>query len=134
MPDLNNSTANFTLLNAFDDFFGGISQVNTIAFSCYYGVYEVKTLVDRYLETFTNPSTLLFNLYFNAGTSISSVRNLLLYFMKPEFSRVKTPRDFGNEIGQMLWYNLYPQKSYIDRVLANGGTFQQDWTWTNLIN
>lgn len=105
---MKNKTANFTLLNAMDDFFGGISQVDTITFSCYYGVYEVKALVDSYRQTFTNPSTLLFNLYFNAGTSIASVRNLLLYFIKPEFTRVKTPRDFGNEIGQMIWYNLYP--------------------------
>ena len=108
MPDLQNTTENFTLLNAVDHFFEGLSQVNTIVYSCYYGTFEVKTLVDYYTKTFSDTNTLLFNLYFNAGTTISSVRNLLLYFYLPEFSRVKNPRDFGNEVGQMLWFNLYP--------------------------
>lgn len=108
MPDLYNTTENFTLLNAFDHFFNGLNQVNTIVYSCYYGTFEVKTLVDYYRQTFADTKTLVFNLYFNAGTTISSVRNLLLYFYMPEFSRVKSPKDFGNEVGQLLWYNLYP--------------------------
>ena len=66
-------------------------------------------MIEYYRQTFSDTGTLLFNFYFNAGTTISSVRNLLLYFFMPEFSRVKTPRDFGNEVGQMIWYNLYPQ-------------------------
>jgi hypothetical protein len=47
-------------------------------------------------------------MYFNAGTTISSLRNLLLYFYDPSITRVKNSRDFGNEIGQMVWFNLYP--------------------------
>jgi len=41
VPDLYNKTENFTLLNAMDSFFNGLSQVNTIVYSCYYGTFEV---------------------------------------------------------------------------------------------
>ena len=40
-----------------------------------------------------------FNLFFNAGNIVSSVKNLVLYFYQIKYTRVKSPVDVGKELG-----------------------------------
>ena len=81
----------------------------------------------------SNTNILFFNMFFNSGTIITNVRNLVLYFYERDYTRVKNVFQFGTEMGQIFWYVFYPTRIYIQTTLDRGGTFQQDWTWDNTI-
>jgi hypothetical protein len=61
----------------------------------------------------------MFNLFYNLGAMVKSLRNLSLYFFDIEFTRVKTPFDFGEELGYLFWNLFYPAEDYLEMVLAN---------------
>jgi hypothetical protein len=41
----------------------------------------------------------------------------------PEYTRIKTWRDYGMEAGQIFFYVFNPVKDNITTILANGGSF-----------
>lgn len=98
----------FNFLNFIDKFLEAPYLSDTIVFSCFYGVDEYSSLGNNYLKTFKDPSILKFNLIYNGGNLIHSVKNIVLYFYDSKYTRVVDPKAFGMEIGQMLWQVFYP--------------------------
>jgi hypothetical protein len=76
-----------------------------------------------YATSMLNTGILFFNLFFNSGTIITCVRNLVLYFYGRDYTRVKNAFQFGTEVGQIFWYIFYPSRIYIQTTLDRGGTF-----------
>ena len=52
-----------------------------------------------YATSMLNTGILFFNLFFNSGTIITCVRNLVLYFYGRDYTRVKNAFQFGTEMG-----------------------------------
>lgn len=61
---------------------------NTIVFSCYWGVIEYELLSKRYWNAMKDVETLKFNLWYNSGDLVHSMKNLALYFYKSKYTRV----------------------------------------------
>ena len=73
----------------------------------------------------SNTNILFFNMFFNSGTIITNVRNLVLYFYDRDYTRVKNVFQFGTEMGQIFWYVFYPLASTFRRRLIGAAPFSK---------
>jgi hypothetical protein len=55
-------------------------QFNTSVSACYYSTREVKTVLALYDATIGNSQAIKFNLFFNAGLLLTSVKNIYFYY------------------------------------------------------
>ena len=123
----------FSILNATNHLLTIGQLFPNITTGCYYGTIEISQLATLYATSITNLGVLSFNAFFNSGTILICVRNLVLYFYRRDYTPVKNAYLFGTYIGMIFWYVFYPAQMYIETTLSNGGNFQYDWTWNNII-
>ena len=75
---------------------------------CKYGFDETTGVLSSFRGSIEDWQAIKFNLFFNAGNIVSSVKNLALYFYQSKYTRVKSPFDVGKELGQIFWFAFYP--------------------------
>ena len=66
---------------------------------------------------------MLFNILYNLGPIVTSGRNIAYVIYYPDYTRIKTWRDFGMEAGQIFYLLFNPAKQTIVSTLENGGKF-----------
>lgn len=131
---LKNGTGYFNYLQYIDRILQVPYLSNTIVYSCYYGVEEYDNLSSKYWSALKDIETLKFNLWYNSGDLLHSTKNLFLYFFASKYTRVQDTKQFGMEIGNMLWQSFYPQKENILAAIEAGTwEFPQDYTWDDVI-
>lgn len=78
-------------------------------------------------------SILRFNVVFNAGEILTSLRHLMLYFYTFRYTRVEDPYTWGMELGTIFWLLFYPTEVYLNESLDSGKEFNKDYTWDNVL-
>ena len=81
----------------------------------------------------TDIGQIKFNLFYNSGTAIKGIVNILMYFIAEKYTRVDSAFTLGMELGQIIWLLFFPAKDYLDQTLDNGGIWGQDYTWDSII-
>lgn len=93
---------------AMDSFIWVTYELYTIQSACTDSWNEIKVLFSDYSALINDIDIFWFNLFYNGGSILKSVTNLILYFFAQEYTRVKTPFTFGMELGQIFWLLFYP--------------------------
>lgn len=96
------------MFNAINHFMEVPVQFNNSVSSCYYSATEIYTVYALYNNAAHDMQNIKFNLFFNAGLIMSSVKNIWYYYGKRELTRVNDTMRYGNELGQIAFYMLYP--------------------------
>ncbi len=105
-------------------------QFNNSINACYSSVKEVVTVWALYKATLqTNSQIIKFNTLFNSGKVITSISNIIMYYLLPEYSRVTDDFMLGKEIGSILFDIFYPYEVMLNQQLQAGATFAKDYSW-----
>ena len=67
--------------------------------ACKHGFEETTGVLSSFRNSMMDWQVIKFNLFFNAGNIVSSVKNLVLYYYQIKYTRVKSPVDVGKELG-----------------------------------
>lgn len=110
---LSQSRDYFSVLSGVESVLYVLTFSNPLVFSCKQGLFESKAFVDAYRTGMTQGSIFQFNLFYNLGSMLTSLRNIFYYFAEIEYTRVKTSFEMGYELGTMFWYLFYPSEEYI---------------------
>lgn len=93
-------------------------QFNTSVSSCYYSAKEIYTVYALYNASARDMQNIKFNLFFNGGLIIDGVKNIWFYYFNKSLTRVNDNFKYGNEIGQMFFYMVYPYEVRLNEQLA----------------
>ena len=105
----------------------------TLQASCTESYDEIIELSQTYWAMLTDIGQIKFNLFYNSGTAIKGIVNILMYFIAEKYTRVDSAFTLGMELGQIIWLLFFPAKDYLDQTLDNGGIWGQDYTWDSII-
>ena len=120
---LQTDLSRYGILNGINDVVAVPNQFLPIVTDCAASFEEIGHQLRNYTSTFKNGRTFLFNVLYNLGPIVTSVRHLAYVLYYPEYTRVKTWRDFGMEAGQIFYLIFNPAKSTIASTLARGDSF-----------
>jgi len=123
------------MLRAFDHYLIVSYNLYTVTYSCYYGVLEIADLLEDYFIFHKDLKILWFNLGYNFGTLITSIKNIWMWNVAKEYTRIEDSFTMGMEMGQMFWMIFYPTETYLDQSLADpDAEWGQDYTWDAVIH
>merc|ERR1712038_1435486 len=123
----------FDLWAAVDVFLIVPYNLYTLQASCTESYDEIIELSQTYWAMLTDIGQIKFNLFYNSGTAIKGIVNILMYFIAEKYTRVDSAFTLGMELGQIIWLLFFPAKDYLDQTLDNGGIWGQDYTWDSII-
>lgn len=95
----------------------------TLQSSCIASYEEVQVLAEQYWNQLSDIKKLAFNIFYNGGSSIKGVTNIIMFFIAKEYTRINDAFDLGMEMGQIFWLLIYPAKDYLDNALENGAVW-----------
>ena len=119
----------FDMLAAIDAYLYVPYNLYAIQFSCTASVDEISSLVNKYTVFTLDFDIIWFNLFYNAGTIMKGVTNIIMYWVAKDYTRVDSPFSLGMELGQIFWLIFYPAEEYLDDALEHGAVWGQDYTW-----
>ena len=124
----------FNFFKAIDNYLVIPYSLYTITYSCYYGVYEIYDLLQEYIMFAYEVRILWFNLGYNFGGLVTAIKNIWMWSVATEYTRISDSFTMGMEMGQIFWMIFYPCEMYLDQSLANPNTeWGQDYTWDAII-
>lgn len=98
----------FNLLLAIDNFLYVTRDFHISISALGFGYQESIQVLTWFKLSKTDAGVLRGNWFYNGGLVFTSCRNLFYYFERIELTRVKTPFDFGMELGLIYWHLFYP--------------------------
>ena len=78
----------WNMLRAFDHYLIVSYNLYTVTYSCYYGVLEIADLLEDYFIFHKDLKILWFNLGYNFGTLITSIKNIWMWNVAKEYTRI----------------------------------------------
>lgn len=113
----------FDLFEAFDKFLVVPHNLYSLQTSCISSYDEVQVLAVQYWNQLKDIKRLSFNLFYNGGSSIKGITNIVMYFIAEDYTRIDDAFSLGMEMGQIFWLLIYPAKDYLDNALENGAVW-----------
>lgn len=104
----------WNFLRAIDNYLIVMYNLHTLCFSCYHGILELVDLFQDYIEFAHDIKILWFNLGYNLGTIITMIKNIWMWNVAKEYTRIEDAFSMGLEIGQIAWMIFYPTQKYLD--------------------
>ena len=123
----------FDFWYAMDYFIWVTYELYLIQHACTNSWNEIKELFSDYQSPFNDIDILWFNLFYNGGSILKSITNLILYFFAKDYTRVKDAFTFGMEMGQIFWLLFFPVEDYLEDALRAGAVWGMDYTWDQVI-
>ena len=111
----------WNVLKAIDAYLIIPYNLYTLTYGCYWGVLEILDLLTDYFIFHKDLKILAFNLGYNAGALITGIKNIWLWNVAKEYTRVRDAFTMGMEIGQLWWGIFYPAEQYLDQTLGKLG-------------
>lgn len=109
----------WNILRAIDNYLIVTYNLYTITYSCYHGVLEIWILLQDYIIFASDLKILWFNLGYNMGTIITNIKNIVMWSVATEYTRIEDSFTMGMEFGQIIWMILYPAEMYLDEAIAD---------------
>jgi len=66
-----------------------------VNFACYYGVFEAFSTGSSFGNFVDNPKILLQNMIYNFGLMYNSMKDVIFYFINPEYSKATSTYQVG---------------------------------------
>ena len=105
-----------------------------MCYACYHGIMELLGLLQNYIEFTKDVKILWFNLGYNFGGIVTSIKNIWMWNVAKEYTRINDSFTMGMEMGQIFWMIFYPTEKYLDESLADpNSVWGQDYTWDAII-
>jgi len=124
----------WNVLKAIDNYLIVTYNLYTITYACYYGVLEIVELMLDYFIWRNDLKMLWFNWGYNLGAIATNIKNIWMWSVATEYTRIDGAFTMGLELGQIFWMLFYPTEIYLDDSLARNDTvWGQDWTWDAII-
>jgi len=121
-------------LRAIDNYLVVTYNLYTVTYSCYHGILELIELGKVYIMFSKDLKILWFNLGYNFGGLVTSIKNIWMWNVAKEYTRISDSFTMGMEMGQMFWMIFYPTEMYLDQSLADPNSeWGQDYTWDAII-
>ena len=98
----------WNFLRAIDNYLVIPYNLYTVTYSCYYGVLEILSLLEEYIVFHKDLKILWFNLGYNFGGLVTAIKNIWMWNVAKEYTRINDSFTMGMEIGQMFWMIFYP--------------------------
>ena len=86
----------------------------TLTYSCYHGILELIELGKVYIKFSEDLKILWFNLGYNFGGLVTAIKNIWMWNVAKEYTRISDAFTMGMEIGQIFWMIFYPTELYLD--------------------
>lgn len=80
---------------------------------------EIYGLLLNYIKFAKDVKILWFNLGYNLGGLVTSIKNIWMWNVAKEYTRIEDSFTMGMEMGQMFWMIFYPTQLYLDTSLAD---------------
>ena len=126
----------WNVLKAIDSYLVVPYSLHSLVYGCYWGVLEMADLLFDYIVFHKDPLILAFNFAYNLGFLATAIRNIWMWNVAKEYTRVRDAFTMGIEIGQLFWLIFYPAQQYLDQQLAledKTWKWGQDYTWDAIL-
>ena len=124
----------WNFLRAIDNYLIVTYNLHTVCFSCYYGVLELVDLFDDYIDFVHDIKILWFNWGYNMGGIITSIKNIWMWNVAKEYTRIEDAFTMGLEMGQIFWMMFYPTQKYLNQAIRDSDNeWGQDYSWDAVI-
>ena len=127
----------WNVLKAIDGYLMVPYSLYGLTYGCYWGVLEIVDVLTDYFIFHKDAKILAFNVGYNAGAIITGIKNIWMWNVAKEYTRVSDAFTMGLEIGQLWWSIFYPAEQYLDQNLGKLGTLvnpfipgdNEEWKW-----
>lgn len=83
-----------------------------VNFACYYGAYEIEDEGLTFITFASDPTVLLYNIVLNIGLIYDAVKNIIAFFVFPDYCKSDTTYELGYDIGQVFYLLFNPNSIY----------------------
>lgn len=80
---------------------------------------EIYALLLDYIKFGKDVKILWFNLGYNFGGIVTNIKNIWMWNVAKEYTRIQGSFTMGMEMGQIFWMIFYPTEQYLDQSLAD---------------